>query len=341
MTTLGAYAIGWATLVSGIAAVVLNWIAAGWRPSLVIDFAIARRLIRYGRHVAGGSLVVFIVTNLDNVIVARTNGVEALGVYALVYGLANLPATHVADVLGRVLFPAFVSLAHEPQRLRSVYLRSMRMTALLAFPLTAWLGAAAPTFTPVVMGQRWEAGIGVFQGLVVFVALRAVSGPTGSLLLASGGSRYILLTGITGMGLQFGALLFALVVLPGGITAAAWAVSGASALNALYICRTVQRYIPFQWSELIEAGGRPGRRAGRDGRRRHRGELPASHIMGLFSCPRRCGRNCLCLTGEARGARWVARTANTAHTTGRRCTVTMSTQFELMRQCPLGIPLRS
>jgi PST family polysaccharide transporter len=55
------------------------------------DRARARALLRYGTPLAGSTVVVFAVTNVDQLVVGRVLGATALGFYALALNLATWP----------------------------------------------------------------------------------------------------------------------------------------------------------------------------------------------------------------------------------------------------------
>ena len=47
----------------------------------------------YGRFITGLTIVLFLTTELDNMVVGKVLGMEQLGYYLIAYTLANLPAT--------------------------------------------------------------------------------------------------------------------------------------------------------------------------------------------------------------------------------------------------------
>jgi O-antigen/teichoic acid export membrane protein len=242
---LGAYSMALALVAQGFLGLILNWLFAGWVPSLVFYPSIARELLAYSKNVLGGTIILYLTTNMDNAFVNRTSGSSALGVYTLAYNVANLPATHVADVFGRVLFPSFVELNRDSARLRQAYIRALTIVVVVTFPLLTGIAAMSDPFVHVVLGPKWLAMIIPLQVLTIFAALRVVAGPTGSLFLAVGRSTYILYNGVVGISLQAVCLTVALVVWHLGVPGAAWAVSIASVLNAFFVGYWLHKVVPF------------------------------------------------------------------------------------------------
>lgn len=251
----GAYAIAVGQVVSAASGTALYWLVAGWRPTLLFDRAVALRLAGYGKHVLGGNAVLYLTTNMDNVVVSRLGGADALGLYAIAYALANLPATHLADVVGRVLLPSYVELSEDPTRLRRGYARTVDALVLVVFPVVVGLAATSPVLVPLMLGEDWRPMVPVLAVLLVFGAARGLSGATGNLFLAVGRPEVLFITGIAGLLLQTGG--FVVVVLAGGgLLAVACVVSGAAVFNGLLILGYVQGVMHFHAGRLAGAVAR-------------------------------------------------------------------------------------
>jgi PST family polysaccharide transporter len=239
----GAYSIAWGQIIQSLAALVLYWFVAGWRPSMVFDGKIARELISYSKHVLGGSIMVYLATNMDNIFVGRTNGTAALGFYTLAYSIANLPATHVSDVVGRVMFPALVEINEDHARLTTTYLEGMEAVTLVTLPILAGMAGLAAPFVHLVLGIKWLPIITSLAVLTVFTAARVVAGVTGPLFLAAGKPRLIFITGLSGLLLQAVFLTVFVSWMHLSFTGASIAVSVASLINIFYIAYFVLRLL--------------------------------------------------------------------------------------------------
>jgi PST family polysaccharide transporter len=97
--------------------------------------------------------------NLDRVVISRWLGVAPLGVYTRAYELLTVSNQTFAQVLGKVLFPAFSKLQDQPERLWTAYLRSVSMVSLVAFPICTGLAVAAPEAVRFVFGPQWDEAV--------------------------------------------------------------------------------------------------------------------------------------------------------------------------------------
>jgi O-antigen/teichoic acid export membrane protein len=255
-TGAGAYSLAVAEVVDSVALAIGSWMACTWRPRWRFSWATARQLFRYGKHVLGGGVVLYLATNMDNAFVSRSAGQRALGIYVLAYLIANLPATEIADLAGRVLFPAFVMLDGRPEELRRAYGRSLTALTLVTLPLFVMLASLARPLVAAIFGHNWSGMVAPLRILPVFGAFRVLSGVSGNLFLAVNRPRYILLTGLVGLSLQAGLLWLFVVARHGGALGASVAVTIASGVLVWLIAALVGRVVKVTWASVVPRAGR-------------------------------------------------------------------------------------
>lgn len=247
-----ALAIGHIVMVS--TRVVLSYSMVTGRPSFRFSRRVAWELFRYGRFITGLTIALFLTTEVDNLVVGKILGFEALGYYALAYMLANLPATHLARVASRVLFPAYSSIQQDLVKLRLAYVTVLRLVGGLAVPAAVGMALLAPEILRVVYGEKWLPASGALRILAIFGAVRAVSLLGGYVLQAMGKPNVTFY-------LVSGKLVFILALLPFltrryGIEGAAWAVTAPQlaldAASVLYIGWSIGLHA----GELIRVVGR-------------------------------------------------------------------------------------
>jgi O-antigen/teichoic acid export membrane protein len=194
---------------------VLILAGAGIRPNLHLRYV--RKIAGFsGRAFAAGVLLNSISRNIDNLLVGKFQGPEALAFYGLAYRLLLLPVQLLTITVGGVLFPAFSRRAHDLTAIRSQLTRATRTLAALVLPGMALVAAAAPQLVVTLFGQDWEPAIPIVQVLAMAGAVQAIYRPsTTPLVLGLGHAalnlRYAVLTtavltaGIV-VGLPFGPL---------------------------------------------------------------------------------------------------------------------------------------
>jgi PST family polysaccharide transporter len=170
----GVWAFVWSHVVANIAAALLYGIASAWVPYWHFSRESFRALMLFSGWYVGQAVVWYLVLNLDNLLVGRFLGMEALGVYGLAYNYALLPVTAVAGSLGNVVVAELARLNAKPGEFWPSYFESSRLLATMSFPLAAVAFVAAPDLFPVVFGPRWNAGVAPFQILALYGMARCL-----------------------------------------------------------------------------------------------------------------------------------------------------------------------
>jgi len=155
-------------------------------PRIVWDRAELRELERYGRWLTASSIFLLILGQGDGTYVGKVFGAEALAYYQWAYRLSNIPATAISEVIAMVMFPAYSVVQDRREEIGALYIRVLRVTALLALPVAALIGASAPHVVPVFLGERWLPIVPLIAVLSLYGAVRALGATTGALFLAVG-----------------------------------------------------------------------------------------------------------------------------------------------------------
>ena len=165
---------------------VLSYIIDDYRPWFSFDMEAAKELIDYGKWMTGSSILFFLNTEGDDAFVGWFLSPAALGFYQYGYRLSNAPATEITQIISRVMFPAFSSLQDDTDRLREVYLKTLRMTSFVSFPAAFGIAAVAPAFVRAFMGPDWTGMIFAMQILAGYGLLRSVGKTFGPVWKATG-----------------------------------------------------------------------------------------------------------------------------------------------------------
>ena len=157
-----------------------------YRPHLSSDLGKAKELFGFGKWILGSSILVFLITQGDDIFVGKLLGVTALGYYQLAYRISNMPATEITHVISQVTFPAYSKLQDNIPKLREAYLKVLQVTAFLSFPIAGLIFVLAPDFTKIFLGEKWMPMAPAMQVLVFAGLLRSIQATTGAIFHAIG-----------------------------------------------------------------------------------------------------------------------------------------------------------
>ena len=103
---------------------------------LGFDRKYARQLLAFGLPLAGASIIVFLVSFVDQLVVGHLLGSVMLGYYVLAANLASWPVTMFSQPLRSVAPALFSRMQHDPALLRSSFSQVLRPLASVALPVS-------------------------------------------------------------------------------------------------------------------------------------------------------------------------------------------------------------
>ena len=178
-------------VVEAVTRTLLVWFFSPWRPGWRFDWATWRELFAYGRHIVGSRVLIFGVTNIDDLFVARFLGPIPFGFYTLAYRLSNVPATHVTGLINNVMFPAFSKMQEQRNRVRRAYFESIHAIGLITIPLAVGTLALGPTFVHTYYLGKWDGAIAAMQWLAVYGLMRSIAANMGNIWRALGKPHWL------------------------------------------------------------------------------------------------------------------------------------------------------
>ena len=172
---MGVWSLVWGNLLSVLTRVIgLNYIApCRYRPRFSL-IGMTRHL-RFGRMILADKTLWFVFSESDKFIGGKLLGAEQLGYYVVSQNIATLPINKLAGLVRSIAFPAFSEVQAERVTVREYLLTTMRMAAIVFFPIFFGLAAVADELVPVALGERWTPGVMLLKVLAVVMPLRMVS----------------------------------------------------------------------------------------------------------------------------------------------------------------------
>jgi O-antigen/teichoic acid export membrane protein len=182
------YALVAGVLVNGLIQALLLWLLAsqGWRPAFRFHVREIRHFLRFGGYIMAGDFVNSLNRQADILIGGRIFPAATLGSYSLPRNLSLNVAAVTNPIITRVGLPVMAKTQHDTNFLKSVYLKTMRMTASVNFPVYIALAVFSRETVVIVFGKRWIDSAPLLVFLAVFGMFRSCGNPAGSLVYAVG-----------------------------------------------------------------------------------------------------------------------------------------------------------
>lgn len=164
----------------------VSYLIHPYRPHLNFNSGKSKELFGFGKWILGSNILIFLITQGDNIFVGKLLGATALGFYQMAYRISNMPATEITHVISRVTFPAYSKLQDNIPKLREAYLKVLQLTAFLSIPIAGLIFVLAPDFTIVFLGEKWMPMVPAMQVLVFAGLVRSIAATAGPIFYALG-----------------------------------------------------------------------------------------------------------------------------------------------------------
>lgn len=148
------------------------------------------RLLRFGATVSGISVLEFIGSSLDTLVIGRFGTATQLGIYNRAFMLASLPTYQVNHGIAKVLFPVLSSGRSNPAAFAQALEAATTTAIKLVVPLGVGMALAAPELVRVVLGDGWVEAIPLFAVLAPALAINLIATFPGQALDAVGRLRW-------------------------------------------------------------------------------------------------------------------------------------------------------
>jgi lipopolysaccharide exporter len=198
----------------------------------------------------------FLNENLHRFVVGGRESTAIMGGYALGCDIAALPSTELLSPLSRVLFPMFVELRDDREKLKRGFLLALGIQTLVGIPAGTGLAVVASELVLALLGEKWIAAVPFVQimGAVNIIIAIAVSG--GYVLLALGRAKIMAYS--SWMSVLLFTVLAVAAIPQGGAMAIATLRLAVAAFTLVIFIYLAKRELPIlRWLEMLGSVWRP------------------------------------------------------------------------------------
>jgi len=180
------WALVFGVLAGTLARLATSYMIHDYRPRLEWIWDHVKKLFDFGKWILVSNIINYASGNLDDLMVGRALGIQALGFYRMAYNFSQAVATEVTQVTNQVAFPTYSKIQNSLDRLRTAYMGSLHLVSFIGFPLAVGTILVAADFTLGVLGNRWEPIIVPLQLLSVAGLMRGAGATIGPLFQSQG-----------------------------------------------------------------------------------------------------------------------------------------------------------
>lgn len=152
---LGVWALVLQAISNTIANTLILVVLTRWKPLFTFSLDSFKSLFNYGSKLLVSSLIDVTYKNIFPIVIGKKFDAASLGYYSRADQFAQLPSANVTGIIQRVTFPLFSEIQDDNERLQNIYIRFLRLSAYLIFPLMMGLAALASPLVLFVLTEKW------------------------------------------------------------------------------------------------------------------------------------------------------------------------------------------
>jgi len=152
----GVWALVTQTLLNASCNTLLYNLLAPWLPSGKVSKQSFNYLFGYGSKLLLSGLLDVTYNNLYQIIIGKKFSPAVVGQFSQANQLASVPASTLTGIIQRVSFPMFSQLQEDLSKLGNAYQLTLKMAAIVIFPIIMGLGLIAEPLLTSLLGSQWQ-----------------------------------------------------------------------------------------------------------------------------------------------------------------------------------------
>jgi O-antigen/teichoic acid export membrane protein len=191
----------WSLIIPSIIALpirlIISFSLVTWRPIFRLYYSHWKKILNYSKHIVGGSLANYTLTQGDTIMVGSIFGVTSLGVYNLAWQSSNLLSRTIVTLINKIAFPAFSSFKGDLNLIKINLNKVLFSISIISFPILMWMLVSAEYLILTIYGGKWVDAILPFQILLIYAIRYSVGAPIGSVFKSLGRPDLIFKLGVS------------------------------------------------------------------------------------------------------------------------------------------------
>ena len=168
----------WALVVGSLVAPAVRSVAtvafSPWHPGLHLGGKRIKEVLQFSLATLGVKMLWILREDADVVVVGKVTGDVTVGLYSMAKELALLPTNKISAMVNMVSSPVMAELQTDIDAMRVAFYRAVRLTAVIAVPMSVGMALVADEMVAVLLGPKWSPAVPVLRLLCAYAAVRAI-----------------------------------------------------------------------------------------------------------------------------------------------------------------------
>lgn len=195
------------------------WLMSDWRPKWIFSIQRLKVIYDYGWKILVVGLIDTTFSQIRSLVIAKQYTRSDLAYYNRGVSFPHFGMKMIEPTISGVLFPALSNCNDDPQMMKSITRRVIKVSTFMICAVMCFLFAAAKPIIMVLLTEKWESCVVFLQIGCIAYMLRPLNIIHNSIIRASGRSELLLKVNILN---KIIGLSFLLILMPYGVEAIAW-----------------------------------------------------------------------------------------------------------------------
>lgn len=153
--------------------VMLSYAIHNYRPRFCLSKA--KELLNFSGWLLLNNLLTFVNYQAGRAILGKMVGTSTLGTYTLATEITKVASSEIVLPINRATFPGYSKLKDHYPALKTSFLNTLGLIAILIMPATIGLASVAPLLVPILLGEQWLAAIPIMQVTAISSLITALA----------------------------------------------------------------------------------------------------------------------------------------------------------------------
>jgi len=248
VNNFGVFSLIYATLAKELLSLMTLYLFTKSKISFNIKVAKLKHIFYYSGGIGLSNIFGYAANNADYVIIGKFLNPNALGLYTRAFTIMTLPLSKISMTIFDVIFSVFSNVKHDLEQIRTIYLKSIKLIALLSFPILSTIMMGSELIILGIYGEKWSGAIRVLQILCIAGFFRVISNSAGAVAKATG-KVY---------GEAWRQLIFAVILIVGALIGIKYGIEGvgfAVVISSLWfyisMAHLTMRIVNISWLDFL------------------------------------------------------------------------------------------
>lgn len=149
------------------------FIASPWKIGFDFDFHIAKLFFKsFGIATWLGGIFSLTIYDFMPFLIGMLSTTEQAGLYAKAFSMATFPVM-LTGIFGRLTVPLYTHFQCNAPEIRNIFVKTQAIKMIVLLPTQLIMALYAPTWIPLLLGNKWLAMVSVYQIMTVYGIARA------------------------------------------------------------------------------------------------------------------------------------------------------------------------